>query len=111
VQHPVHPGPAVAPSRAHERRPELVRVAPGIAAPFLARIPALPAGRAALRLGLPAITRPRLPAVALPGPLALHLGPALLVRLPGLLLGFRPLRVRCPALSIRHVAIRSRWSS
>jgi hypothetical protein len=112
VQHPVHPGAAVAPSRAHERRPELVRVADGTCAPslarirtpFLARIPALRAGPAALRLSLPALLL-GLPELALLRPLALHRG------LPALLLGFRSLRARRSAVSIRHATSRSRWSS
>src|SRR6202034_4919802 len=104
VQHPVHPGAAVAPSRAHERRPELVRVGRGIPASFLIRIPALRAGPAALRLSLPALLL-GLPELALLRPLAFHRG------LPALLLGFRSLRARRSAVSIRHATSRSRWSS
>jgi hypothetical protein len=126
VQHPLYPGAAVAPSRAHERRPELVRVADGtpapslarIRTPFLARIPALRAGSAALLLDLPAL--------ALLRPLALYLGPpTLLIRLLALLIRLRTLLIRRPgprpgfrlllicrsAVSIRHAASRSRWSS
>jgi hypothetical protein len=120
VQHPVYPGAAVAPSRAHERRPELVRVADRASAlsparirtSFLIRTPALRAGPAALRLSLPALLCLSLPALllglpelALLGPLALHLG------LPALLLGFRTLLTCRFAVLIRHAASRSRWSS
>jgi hypothetical protein len=105
VQHPVYPGAAVAPSRAHERRPELVRVADGtpapslarIRTPFLARIPALRAGPTALLLGLPALALIRLR--------------RLLIRRPGPRLGFRLLLICRSAVSIRHAASRSRWSS
>ncbi len=79
----MYPGAAVAPPRAHERRPELVWVADGtpapslarIRTPFLAWIPALRTGLAALLcLSLPALLL-GLPALALLRPLALHLGP------------------------------------
>jgi hypothetical protein len=119
VQHPVYPGAAVAPSRAHERGPEIVRVAHGIPGPFLARAPGPFLARLAAPLlarnpgllGIPAALLLSLPALALLGPLALHLGlPALQVCLPALLLGLRPLRVRRFAVSIRHAASRSRWS-
>jgi hypothetical protein len=109
----VYPGAAVAPSRAHERRPELVRVADGIPAPSLARIPAPSLAR------IPAPSLARIPALRA-GPAALLLGlPALalirlrrlLIRRPGPRLGFRLLLICRSAVSIRHAASRSRWSS
>jgi hypothetical protein len=64
---------------------------------LLARIPALRAGPAALLLGLPALALIRLR--------------RLLIRRPGPRLGFRLLLICRSAVSIRHAASRSRWSS